>query len=301
MPLGRQLQTQPATPQVFYLEAALYRPFEVDVQNYPDVLRIEYFGGPLDAYCLGCQKESVFQRGVSMPSLTMPHMAVTPTDVEDLIANYREFMLLEEDLRWTTLAEYAARDREFAAHFHCVRDDSHQPLSFFLSVQGGKLMKVGQYPSIADLQQATLRRYRKALGEEKYRELNRAVGLSAHGVGIGSIVYLRRIFEHLIELAHVEARQGEGWDEEQYESSRMDEKVKMLRSVLPASLIELSSVYSILSKGIHELTEEVCLQYFQPLEVAIELILDEKMEQQARRKKLTAAKAALDAIKRQAR
>ncbi len=38
-------------------------------------------------------------------------------------------------------------------------------------------------------------------------------------------------------------------------------------------------MYSILSKGIHELSEEECLQYFKLMKIGIELILDEQLEE----------------------
>jgi hypothetical protein len=41
---------------------------------------------------------------------------------------------------------------------------------------------------------------------DAYREFGKAVGLGAHGVGIGAVVYLRRIIESLIEEAHQTAK-----------------------------------------------------------------------------------------------
>ena len=62
---------------------------------------------------------------------------------------------------------------------------------------------------MADISEAELRPYSKVLSAEEYRELTRAVGFTAsHGVGIGSFVYLRRIFERLIEDSRTEASQA---------------------------------------------------------------------------------------------
>ena len=52
------------------------------------------------------------------------------------------------------------------------------------------------------IEENDIKKYRKILGKEKYGEFGRAVGLYTHGIGIGSYVYLRRIFENLIEEAH---------------------------------------------------------------------------------------------------
>jgi hypothetical protein len=103
-------------------------------------------------------------------------------------------------------------------------------------------------------------------------------------------VYLRRIFESLIEEARNEGAKDSSWDDEEFTKSRMDEKILLLQDKLPSFLVENRGLYSILSKGIHSLTEEECLEYFNPVKVAIELILDEKIEQEQKRSKIEAAK-----------
>jgi hypothetical protein len=141
------------------------------------------------------------------------------------------------------------------------------------------MQKVGQYPSVADLHSAQIRRYRNVLSPEDYRELNRAVGLAAHGVGIGAFVYLRRIFERLIEEAHQIAQHDSAWDEDLFLRShhRMSEKIALLASHLPGFLVENKSLYGILSKGLHDLSEDECLQFFSVTQLGIELILEERI------------------------
>ncbi len=63
----------------------------------------------------------------------------------------------------------------------CTRAKHH--LNFWLLIGGGMVMKIGQLPSLADLQQPQVQKCRKLLGEQRFKELNRAVGLAAHGVG----------------------------------------------------------------------------------------------------------------------
>ena len=45
---------------------------------------------------------------------------------------------------------------------------------------------------------------------------------------------------------------------------------------------------------IHELSEEDCLKHFETLRIGIELILDERIEQCERERKIAAAKAAIN-------
>ena len=148
------------------------------------------------------------------------------------------------------------------------------------------IQKVGQYPSVADLHSAKIKRYRKVLSPEDYRELNRAVGLAAHRVGIGAFVYLRRIFERLIEEAHQIARHDSAWDEDLFLRSRMPEKIAFLASHLPSFLVENKSLYSILSKGLHDLSEDECLQFFSVTQLGIELILEERITTKEKNEKI---------------
>ncbi len=162
----------------------------------------------------------------------------------------------------------------------CTRNKSHTHLFYVLRVRAGgltTLIKIGQYPSLADLAQAENNKYRIVLEKNKFKELSRGIGLAAHGIGIGAFVYLRRVFESLIENAHLEAKTDSQWNENKYKESRMDEKIKQLKEYLPEFLVKHSSIYGILSKGIHELEEEECLSIFPAIKTAIELILDEKI------------------------
>jgi hypothetical protein len=57
--------------------------------------------------------------------------------------------------------------------------------------------------------------------------------------------------------------------------------------------VEHKVLYAILSKGIHELSEEECLQAFPVVRLGIELILDEKIEQQEKERKIKDASKAI--------
>ncbi len=141
------------------------------------------------------------------------------------------------------------------------------------------ISKVGQYPSVADFHIGKVHKYDKVLPKDKMRELTKAIGLAANGVGIGSFVYLRRIFEHLVfEALEVAKTKNEKFDIVAFNTARMSEKIQMLSGYLPDFLVENHTIYGVLSKGIHELSEEVCNKYFSILKESIEMILDEKLE-----------------------
>jgi len=98
-------------------------------------------------------------------------------------------------------------------------------MRFYFRVKDLRISKVGQYPSLADLHLQGIAKYRKVLEPKEYAELARAIGLSAQGIGIGSFVYLRRVFENLIEIAHQKASGVEGWEEGNFQKVRMHEKI----------------------------------------------------------------------------
>ncbi|CAG4883001.1 protein of unknown function [Georgfuchsia toluolica] len=73
----------------------------------------------------------------------------------------------------------------------------------------------------------------------------------------------------------------------------MAERLALLKKHLPPFLVEHPEMYSLLSKGIHELSEEDCLAHFDTLRIGIELILDGKLERKERESKVRYAKVAL--------
>jgi len=175
--------------------------------------------------------------------------------------------------------------------FLCKRTNIRFDFYLFWNQDENYIMKIGQYPSVADFHISDVKQYNKLLNKESLKEFTKAIGLAANGVGIGSFVYLRRIFENLIDDAFLEFKKVNEIEESNFYKKRMAEKIVFLKDFLPEFLVEHIELYGILSKGIHELEEEECLSYFDTVKVGIELILDEKLEKYNREKKKSEAKA----------
>ena len=236
----------------FITKVPLYQEFDQEGCEKDAFYHLEYFKGTVDCYCVGCEAPSVF------------------------IVYEKEYRRKPEP----------CLNYFFEHHLFCIRDRDHQIVINF-RIHDGTLMKVGQVPSIADLTEPGLRKYRKVLGGERYREMTRAVGLASHGVGIGAHVYLRRVFESLIEKYHEEARlHAASWDDDEFLKSRMDQKIQLLSKYLPYFLVENKSLYSILSKGVHELSEKECIEHFPVVKLGIEIILDEELDRILRKQKI---------------
>lgn len=124
-----------------------------------------------------------------------------------------------------------------------------------------KVQKVGQYPSVADLVVGVLAEYQRALPSRMRTELNRAVGLNAHGVGAGAFVYLRRVLEWLVDEAEKAASSTSSPSGAPGEL-RVADRIRRLRGYLPDALVDNNRIYGVLSRGIHSLTEEECSDIF---------------------------------------
>jgi len=179
--------------------------------------------------------------------------------------------------------------------YFCSRNSNHF-LRFTLLIQEMFIQKIGQFPSLADLNSYDVKKYSKVLEKKYFQEFTKAIGLAAHGVGVGSFVYLRRIFEFLIEEAHQIAKSHLEWSEDLYCNARVNEKIGLLRIELPDFLVENTSMYSILSKGIHELSEQECLAAFPVMKLGIEMILDDKLAKREKEAKQAQATKAIQEL-----
>src|SRR3989339_874181 len=261
-----QLNKYLLSPKKFHLEMPLY--FEISRDNIEidkNIHELLRYSETIDAYCIWCKKESVFEIDKS-------------------------YEYLYDSWNWLESIEF------IKISCVCTRNKEHKYHIFFRKLKN-VLLKIGQYPSVADFQIPQAEKYRNILGEEKYKELTRGIGLAAHGVGIGSFVYLRRIFENLIEEAHIKKqKEDSSFENEKYRNSKMDTKIEMVKDLLPPFLVEHRILYGIMSKGIHLLTEEECLKYFEVVKIGIEQILDEKITQQEKEEKTAKARKAIQLV-----
>jgi len=232
-------------PEDFFINASLYQRFlfekNENIRLSEDIVN---FSGTIDLHCIDCQKDSTFRPVTKFQGLS-----------------------IEQILRQT----------HYDRNFTCTRNEEHK-LKIYFRVTSEGFEKIGQYPSIASIEDNIIKKYKKVLNSD-YVEFSKAIGLYSHGIGIGSFVYLRRIFENLIFETFAETETKLGVEKADFEKLRMNEKIDLLKDYLPNFLVRNSKLYSILSVGIHSLSENECLDYFEPVKVGIELILDEKIEE----------------------
>lgn len=251
----------------FLLNLSLYEPVKIDEHNYDLVKNFIKKGEytHFDCYCTDCQENSTFKNFSLKYASTLPLAGNVHSD--------------------PTFKTTSISNRFFSFIYMCSRNSNHI-FKFSFQIKNNYLIKIGQSPSIADVSIPEIKKYQKLLKKE-FQDFSKAIGLYANGIGIGSFVYLRRIFENLIEEKKIQAINENSLEEKEFNQSRMNEKIKLLKDYLPEFLVANRNLYGIISKGIHELSEETCKQLFPQIQLAIELILDEKLAEIEKNKKIS--------------
>jgi hypothetical protein len=244
------------------IEMSLYE--EIDLDEDVTMVISDYLRGEsynllsVDLYCNECKSRSTYN----------------PYHEEQIRSDFSS----DEDAFFEEKVPFAI------LHYRCARDTAHY-LTVQIMKKDNKLIKTGQYPSKADIENPEFDRFAKILPKDKMSDLKRSSGLASHGIGAGSFVYLRRVFEFLLNNAYKEALSNNAITEEVFNHSKVIDKIELLKDYLPSFMSENKLAYGILSKGVHELPEEECLASYHIMKGTIELILDEMLEKRERIKK----------------
>lgn len=297
----------------FLVELGLYDKIEVDYTDYADLIDLLSGNSKIDLYCNRCKEKRTFIADPKYKRL-IKHKKYEPivTNVFDTYSTEEDEEIYscirrQEEREKRQDFERFLKDNELVdLHYVCSRNDDHH-LIFILLIDGFTIQKIGQYPSYADIDIPQADIYRKELGDKYYSELKRAIGLYSCHIGIGSYVYLRRIIEKiLLDTAQEAIKDGvitskELEIDENNHQRRFEDKIKLLSAYLPKPLVDNKTVYGIVSKGIHELTEDECNKYFPVIEQLIKMCLDEsivkkkkKADEENLKKKLLAIKSEIN-------
>lgn len=284
----------------FLQEKGLYDCMDITEENIGELITLIDGRVRINSYCTECKTERVF----TMSPITFFTMCGDEYD-ERKLADEAQFLQdniygSDTDHRKEKGGEWQWKNweidevaRVLVFKFVCSMNGEHH-LDFVAIADNKTFRKIGQYPSVADLSFPELDVYQKVLSTEDRREFGRAIGLYASGIGAGSYVYLRRIFERLLFQAKVNA--GNSIDEEAFDKARVDAKITMLSDYLPKLLTGNPTLYGVLSKGIHELTEKECIEYFPVVRDCIYMILNEWEEMRKKKEKEESIGKALSQI-----
>ena len=255
----------------------LYDSVDITVDDLDEIEKCltkdEYAGNTIDCFCVHCATNRVFEYTNSEVHEDTGIMRMSVFD--DGNPKVRRPKREEQFRRYL--------NKRYAMTYRCTRDRQHF-IIFDLITTDDKIIKVGQYPSIADLVIPEIAKYKPVLGTQ-YREFSKAIGLFAHGIGIGSFVYLRRIIENLVFDKYNEVSENLEISNTEFMRLKFDEKIEALKPYLPEVLVANKNIYGIVSKGIHELSEEECREMFPYVKAGIELILDSLLAEKERKSK----------------
>lgn len=256
-------------------------------------------------FCPYCDKEvPIVYKGVkTLPEEFNTPVLATTTNISSE-EEYNAFYLQAQkkfEPRYRTVNELLFGESGILnIELTCTAQDKHKFSVFFKCIQEGQenyITKIGQYPSVKDFDDNS-KRYKNILKDKiTIKELNKSIGLKSHGVGVGSFVYLRRIFERLIYDEFEEfMKENPNVQEKNFIKLKMKEKIEYLKDYLPTFLVNNKNLYGILSIGIHELSEEECLNYFDTVYAAIIHILEQKLKKVEERRSIKEVENALRKI-----
>lgn len=266
----------------FLQNSGLYDSIPVDKESISELITLIHGSCRIDVYCPSCRTQRVFRMNPIISFSDSNSHGIKKELLSTLLLNEQNRQMGEKipapgqvyvrDEPWNWDKKYSSDTHVMVFQFRCTMCEGHT-LDYAVLNMHDHLIKIGQYPSIADLSSDELQEYRKDIDEQSFKELRRAIGLHAQGIGVGSYVYLRKVFERILNKAGDEAISDGAIDEEILRKSKVDEKIRLLKDYLPKALSGNAVFYGIVSKGIHELSEEECIQYFPVLKSCIVLIL----------------------------
>lgn len=174
--------------------------------------------------------------------------------------------------------------------YSCAQCSRHQTFTVLIALGDDPsdqicVMKIGEYPPVEHPISPALQ---KILGKDRAKPFKKGMTCEKFSYGIGAVAYYRRIVEEVIDglLDHIAKLVPEEKKDEY--SAVLDKakkekvaarKIEIIKPQLPASLRPggkdpLGILHDVLSSGIHELTEQECLDDAKDVREALEVFLE---------------------------
>jgi hypothetical protein len=235
------------TAKKFFLDEPFYKKFKTS--DHEEILNFGNKNEKLIFYCTACKSEYPHKR-VTVSAGTPPGGSST----------------------------YRKKQVEEISTFKFACSNCERITYFILKFEEENFFKIGEYPSKRDRYAKEHSKYIKELGKEFTDDLRTAILLYNSDIGVGAFVYLRRVFEKVIsDTASKKNETDNNWSLDDWKKKSIEEKIKELDNELPKFLVDNQNLYQLLSLGVHELSDEVCLKYFDVVRESIEHILDNKI------------------------
>lgn len=261
------LITTPEMENVFINEELfkfpLYKKIEVNnnIQNYKF---FPYGNLKIELYCNECKKRRIYTFMNSRYAYINFTPNSSPNNVKKELEKFDFFRVIAQ------------------------ADCGHHLVADFRKIDENHIEKIGQYPSIYDLnEEINNKRFLKLLNREYYSYYKNACSLFSFNACIGALTYLRRIFEQLLTDVFYDNKDKLSIEFDDFQKMRMEDKIKKIKIYLPDIMQKqgFNTIYTKISDGIHNLTEEECSSIFPILKEGIEEILIERLEKQDKEKR----------------
>ncbi|HEY5124693.1 MAG TPA: hypothetical protein VIK14_13260 [Ignavibacteria bacterium] len=262
-------------PKDFYEINSLYQKIDLSAENNQKVTDLIDFRGPIDIFCPWCNDTSIFNISETIDvdngnvGFYSKHKIMLDSFAKkEITGDYSGFISTKPKI------EFNYPNKFYFKKFHCTRNGNHILIVFFV-IQDNKLFKIGQYPSELDLTQKNFYKYNRLIDKKIVNEVRTSLILKGHNFNVASLIYLRRAYEFMIEECHQIKLKENGWDENKYIGIRNEDKIELLKELLPEKFIKHKSMYGILSKAIHQLEDDECKEAYKILFPIFILIFDE--------------------------
>lgn len=278
---GSTKEAQYENGEVYYLD--------VYEEKYPDefdkLIKFLIYDTPIYAYCDKCKKEN----SLKPLKIELDKQLLNTTLHGQYVDDFDEYDDNIAKCRLRDRIEFLIREHKyFTKKLICSHNESHELLFIYkldLVEDYLILQKIGQSPSSLELYNKNLdKKYSKYKNYEIIKsDLNKALISYDNDFSVGGFLYLRRVLEKIIQYKYENVKENlNNQEQESFELNniKFSDKINILNKYLPKYLTENKCIYSILSKGIHSLTEVECKEYFSIVEKSIYIIIEELIELQ---------------------
>lgn len=245
-------------------------------------------------HCIECEEKFPFEYRKNMLQIDNEGSFLIPKVIEVIDENKNSgeiaYLLLDRGEILGLQPPYSkTKDSTyyFEFGFSCNNNDEHKYfLTLQLEILNGifKVTKIGQYPSMQVLKDKEHNDFSKQLNRyeanEDYKNANKSYN---QNLIIGAYAYLRRVFEKQVNY-YIEENNIDTTN-----LKHMEDKIKEIKnkSFSPKINQYLESLYKILSKGVHHLSEEECEKNYIILKrvIDIQLQFEKEKDEEAKQDK----------------
>lgn len=254
-----------------------------------------------DYYCSICNRIKTYvqnqKQSVIVNSTFNDNQAINMyyPKLEDAIISYDTSEYSSFGNNHTTMNMYENNSRFFIfKKFGCPT--CNEKLTMIFLYEKNSITKIYQSFISDIIRDEDIQRFKKMklLSENDLKELDKSNQCKKLGMNVASFVYMRRIFENMLQRIYEEHKTEISLKDpsKEFTDLYVKDKVKLLKPYLPILLNESSTsdkylkLYKLLSEGIHKLNEDVCEGLYNIIKELLVMILEKEIERKKNEKNL---------------